>query len=147
MQKRKLGNSGLELTTVGLGTWAIGGAGWRASWGRQDDSESIAAIHRAIELGVNWIDTAAVYGLGHSEEMVGEAIRGHRHEVLVATKCGQAWGEDRQIVRTLKADSLQRVKWKAACADWESKRSICTRFTGRYPMKNWKKPGIQWRNS
>lgn len=108
MRTRKLGNSGLELTTVGLGTWAIGGAGWRASWGRQDDTESIAAIHRAIELGVNWIDTAAVYGLGHSEEMVGEAIRGHRHEVLIATKCGQAWGEDRQIIRTLKAESLRR---------------------------------------
>jgi aryl-alcohol dehydrogenase-like predicted oxidoreductase len=91
MTKRALGKSGLELTTVGLGTWAIGGAGWQYAWGAQDDRDSIAAIHRALELGIDWIDTAAVYGLGHSEEIVGRAIAGRRDKVLVATKCGLVW--------------------------------------------------------
>jgi len=71
METRKLGNSDLQVTRVGYGAWAIGGSGWQFAWGSQDDNESIAAIHRALELGVNWIDTAAVYGLGHSEEVVG----------------------------------------------------------------------------
>jgi aryl-alcohol dehydrogenase-like predicted oxidoreductase len=73
MQTRKLGNSDLQITLVGYGAWAIGGSGWQFAWGSQDDNESIAALHRALELGVNWIDTAAVYGLGHSEEVVGRA--------------------------------------------------------------------------
>jgi len=89
MKTRKLGNSELELTTMGLGTWAIGGP-WQYGWGPQDDNESIAAIHRALDLGVNWIDTAAVYGAGHSEEVVGRALKGHvREQVFVATKCGR----------------------------------------------------------
>src|SRR4029077_8034171 len=75
MEMRKLGNSDLNITRVGFGAWAIGGSGWQFGWGSQDDSESIAAIHRALELGVNWIDTAAVYGLGHSEEVVGRALK------------------------------------------------------------------------
>ena len=75
MQKRQLGSSDLYLTTVGFGTWGISGVGWRGSWGPQDDNESIQAIIRACELGVNWIDTAAVYGFGHSEEVVGKAIK------------------------------------------------------------------------
>ena len=108
MQKRQLGKTDLVLTTVGLGTWAIGGGDWRAGWGHQDDEDSIAAIRRAMELGVNWIDTAAVYGLGHSEEVVGKAIRGHRHEVMIATKCGQTWNSDREITRWLKADSIRQ---------------------------------------
>jgi len=93
MQKRKLGYSNLHLTTVGLGTWAIGGGGWAYGWGPQDDAESIAAIHRALDLGVNWIDTAAVYGLGHSEEVVRQAIAGRRDDVIIATKCGLVWDE------------------------------------------------------
>src|SRR6266853_6296618 len=75
MQTRKFGNSDLHITPVGYGAWAIGGSGWQFAWGAQDDNESIAAIHRSLELGVNWIDTAAVYGLGHSEEVVGRALR------------------------------------------------------------------------
>jgi aryl-alcohol dehydrogenase-like predicted oxidoreductase len=99
MQTRKLGYSDLHLTTVGLGTWAIGGGGWAYGWGPQDDSESMAAIRRALGLGINWIDTAAVYGLGHSEEIIGRAIpstgsghrAGRRDEVIIATKCGLVW--------------------------------------------------------
>ncbi len=78
MQARKLGYTDLYLTTVGLGTWAIGGGGWAYGWGPQDDADSIRTIQRALDLGINWIDTAAVYGLGHSEEIVGKAIRGRR---------------------------------------------------------------------
>lgn len=76
---------------MGLGTWAIGGPGWAYAWGAQDDRESVAAIRRALELGVNWIDTAAVYGLGHSEEIVAEAVAGRRDSVILATKCGRVW--------------------------------------------------------
>ncbi|MGB9871544.1 MAG: aldo/keto reductase, partial [Anaerolineae bacterium] len=80
-------------TTVGLGTWAIGGGGWAYGWGPQDDADSIRTIQRALDLGINWIDTAAVYGLGHSEEIVGKAIRGRRDQVIIATKCGLVWDE------------------------------------------------------
>jgi aryl-alcohol dehydrogenase-like predicted oxidoreductase len=93
MQTRKLGYTDLYLTTVGLGTWAIGGGGWAYGWGPQDDTDSIRAIQRALDLGINWIDTAAVYGLGHSEEIVGKAIRGRRDQVIIATKCGLVWDE------------------------------------------------------
>jgi aryl-alcohol dehydrogenase-like predicted oxidoreductase len=92
MQTRKLGYSDLHLTTVGLGTWAIGGE-WQWGWGPQDDAESIAAIQRAIDLGINWIDTAPAYGVGHSEEIVGRAIAGRRDQVTIATKCGMVWDE------------------------------------------------------
>lgn len=91
MQTRQLGDSDLGLTTVGLGTWAIGGGDWDFGWGPQDDKESVAAIQRALELGVNWIDTAAIYGLGHAEEVVAKAIAGRGDEVIVATKCGLRW--------------------------------------------------------
>src|SRR5664279_209181 len=87
MKTRKLGNSDLQITPVGFGAWAIGGPGWAYSWGAQNDDDSIAAIHRALELGVNWIDTAAVYGLGHSEEIVGRAVKTSSHKPLVFTKC------------------------------------------------------------
>src|SRR5438876_7778022 len=89
IEKRRLGKSGPELTTVGFGAWAAGGP-WKFGWGPQDDNESIAAIRKALELGVNWIDTAAIYGFGHSEEVVGRALEGVRRDtVLVATKCGR----------------------------------------------------------
>ncbi|MFB0527510.1 MAG: aldo/keto reductase, partial [bacterium] len=91
MKTRKLGWTDLNLSTIGLGTWAIGGGGWKFSWGPQDDRESISAIQRALELGINWIDTAAVYGLGHSEEIVGKAIRGLRDKPIIATKCERVW--------------------------------------------------------
>lgn len=108
MRTRKLGFTDLHLTTVGLGTWAIGGE-WKWGWGPQDDAESIAAIRRALDLGINWIDTAAAYGLGHSEEVVGQAIAGRRDEVIVATKCGIRWDESTgQPFRSLKAESVRR---------------------------------------
>jgi aryl-alcohol dehydrogenase-like predicted oxidoreductase len=108
MQKKRLGNSDMELTPVGVGAWAMGGGGWAFAWGAQDDNESIAAIHEALDRGVNWIDTAAVYGLGHSEEVVAKALAGMSSRPYVFTKCGRVWGTDRQIGKSLKADSIRR---------------------------------------
>ncbi|MDR2579268.1 MAG: aldo/keto reductase [Chitinispirillales bacterium] len=113
MEKRKLGNSDLHITRVGLGAWAIGGA-WRWGWGHQEDKDSIAAIRRAVELGVNWIDTAAVYGLGHSEEVVGAAIKDMpaNDRPYVFTKCGLCWddrdNESREAYSCLKAPSVRK---------------------------------------
>ncbi len=104
---RTLGNSDLQLTPIGFGAWAIGGGNWEFAWGPQDDEESIAAIHRALDLGINWIDTAAIYGLGHSEEVVAKAIKTSKHKPLVFTKCSMRWHADRSIYRSLKADSLR----------------------------------------
>ncbi len=103
---RRLGNSDLQLTPIGFGAWAIGGGNWEFAWGPQDDNESITAIHRALDLGINWIDTAAIYGLGHSEEVVAKALKSTSHKPLVFTKCSMRWHEDRSIYRSLKADSL-----------------------------------------
>jgi aryl-alcohol dehydrogenase-like predicted oxidoreductase len=103
---RTLGNSDLQLTPIGFGAWAIGGGNWEFAWGPQDDNESITAIHRALDLGINWIDTAAIYGLGHSEEIVGKAIKSTSRKPLVFTKCSMRWHADRTIYRSLKADSL-----------------------------------------
>ncbi len=104
---RTLGNSDLQLTPIGFGAWAIGGGNWEFAWGPQDDQESIAAIHRALDLGVNWIDTAAIYGLGHSEEMVARALKTTSHKPYVFTKSSMRWHADRSIYRSLKADSLR----------------------------------------
>ncbi len=104
---RTLGNSDLQLTSIGFGAWAIGGGNWEFAWGPQEDDESIGAIHRALELGINWIDTAAIYGLGHSEEVVGRAVKSWPGpNPLVFTKCSMRWHEDRSIYRSLKAGSL-----------------------------------------
>ena len=105
-----LGASGLEITRVGLGAWAIGGGGYDWGWGRQEDEDSIAAIHHALELGVNWIDTAAQYGFGHSEEVVGRALRdlGAAERPYVFTKGGQPQGPNRTTVQSLRRDSLRR---------------------------------------
>ena len=113
LPKRPLGKSGLEITTVGFGAWAAGGGGWAFGWGPQDDEASIAAIRHAVARGVNWIDTAAVYGLGHSEEVVGRALRDlpSAERPLVFTKCGLHWNEsDRmaQAKRALRPDSIPR---------------------------------------
>jgi len=108
MQTRKLGNSDLYITSVGYGAWAVGGSGWQFAWGSQDDNDSIAAIHRALDLGVNWIDTAAVYGLGHSEEVVARALKnwsGPRPYVF--TKCGLRWDAQGDVRRVLSADSIR----------------------------------------
>jgi aryl-alcohol dehydrogenase-like predicted oxidoreductase len=105
---RTLGNSDLQLTPIGFGAWAIGGGNWEFAWGPQDDNESITAIHRALELGVNWIDTAAIYGLGHSEEVVAKAVKSWSGaRPCVFTKCSMRWHEDRSIWRSLKANSLR----------------------------------------
>ncbi len=108
MQKQRLGNSDMELTPAGVGAWAMGGGGWAFAWGPQDDSQSIAAIHAALDRGVNWIDTAAVYGLGHSEEIVAEALAGRAERPYVFTKCERVWDENRQIHKSLKRDSVRR---------------------------------------
>jgi aryl-alcohol dehydrogenase-like predicted oxidoreductase len=104
---RTLGNSDLRLTPIGFGAWAIGGGNWEFAWGPQDDNESIAAIHRALDLGVNWIDTAAIYGLGHSEEVVARALKTTSHKPYVFTKCSMRWHDDRSIYRSLKLKSLE----------------------------------------
>jgi aryl-alcohol dehydrogenase-like predicted oxidoreductase len=107
MEKRRLGNSVYDLTVIGFGAWAIGGA-WKFGWGSQDDRDSIAAIHEALEHGVNWIDTAAVYGLGHSEAVVAEALSEWRgQQPLVFTKCTRRWRENRDPYSSLKADSIR----------------------------------------
>src|SRR5208283_3037463 len=103
---RTLGNSDLKITPIGFGAWAIGGGDWQYSWGPQDDNDSIAAIHRALDLGVNWIDTAAIYGLGHSEEVVGRAVKSSPHKPYIFTKCSMRWRADRSIYNSLKANSL-----------------------------------------
>jgi aryl-alcohol dehydrogenase-like predicted oxidoreductase len=103
---RTLGNSDLHLTPIGFGAWALGGGDWQFSWGPQDDADSIAAIHRALDLGVNWIDTAAVYGLGHSEEVVGRAVKSLSRKPYIFTKCSMRWHADRSIYNSLKAASL-----------------------------------------
>jgi aryl-alcohol dehydrogenase-like predicted oxidoreductase len=108
MQTRQLGNSDLQITPVGYGAWAIGGSGWQFAWGSQNDNDSVAAIHRSLELGVNWIDTAAVYGLGHSEEVVARALKswpGPRPYVF--TKCGLRWDSQGNVRKTLSADSIR----------------------------------------
>ncbi len=104
---RTLGNSDLQLTPIGFGAWAIGGGNWEFAWGPQDDNSSIAAIHRALDHGVNWIDTAAIYGLGHSEEMVGRALKTTSYKPYVFTKCSMRWNVDRSIYRSLKAGSVR----------------------------------------
>ena len=109
MQKRKLGFSDMEFTTCGFGAWAVGGK-WDWGWGAQDDEESLAAIERALDLGINWIDTAAAYGLGHSEEVVGKAIKGQRDQVYIATKCGLVWDDPStgKVSNRLKAWSVRQ---------------------------------------
>jgi aryl-alcohol dehydrogenase-like predicted oxidoreductase len=116
MELRKLGNSDLHITPVGFGAWAIGGSGWQFAWGAQDDKESIAAIHCALDLGINWIDTAAIYGLGHSEEIVAKALNewtGRRPYVF--TKCGMVWNDRREIGYSLGAASLRRECENSLC--------------------------------
>ena len=108
MTKKRLGNSDLEITPMGVGAWAMGGGGWAFAWGAQDDRDSIAAIHEALDRGVNWIDTAAVYGLGHSEEVVARALAGRSNRPYVFTKCERVWDETGKISASLKADSIRR---------------------------------------
>ena len=108
MIRTRFGRTGLEITRIGFGSWAIGGGNWEFGWGPQDERAALEAIERAIALGMNWIDTAAVYGLGRSEELVGHAIRGMRNRPLVFTKCSMTWDEQRQIHRSLEPESIRR---------------------------------------
>ena len=140
METRKLGKSDLTITRVGFGAWALGGGGWEFAWGPQDDADSIAAIHRALELGVNWIDTAAVYGLGHSEEIVARALKewgGPRPYVF--TKCVLRWNEKGKIWKEFSPVSIRRE-----CED--SLRRLQVNTIDLYQM-HWppedNKPGIE----
>ncbi|MBK8138929.1 MAG: aldo/keto reductase [Chloroflexi bacterium] len=108
MRTKQLGKSDLQITPVGFGAWAIGGSDWAYTWGPQDDKESIEAIHRALDHGVNWIDTAPIYGLGHSEEVVAQALKTSTHKPYVFTKCGRLWDEQGQISSVIKAESIRR---------------------------------------
>lgn len=108
MEIRQFGETGMRITPIGFGAWAIGGGNWEFAWGPQDDEQSIAAIRRALDLGVNWIDTAAVYGLGHSEEIVARALKGVAQRPYVFTKGSMVWNERREIGHSLKAASLRR---------------------------------------
>lgn len=119
MEKRKLGNSDLEITRIGFGAWAIGGSGWDFAWGDQDDKESIEAIHKALDMGINWIDTAAVYGIGHSEEVVAKALKEYGgNKPYVFTKCVMVWDRnghvrkvhDPESIRQECEDSLRRLQ-------------------------------------
>jgi aryl-alcohol dehydrogenase-like predicted oxidoreductase len=110
---RQLGNSDLQITAIGFGAWAIGGGDWKFSWGPQDDNESIGAIQHALDLGINWIDTAAVYGLGHSEKVVARALKGRAQKPYIFTKCSLLWDEDtnakrNEIGHSLKRDSIRK---------------------------------------
>jgi aryl-alcohol dehydrogenase-like predicted oxidoreductase len=108
MQTRQLGKTDLFITPLGFGSWAVGGGGWQFGWGSQDDRESIAAIDRALDLGINWIDTAAVYGLGHSEQIVGRAIKNRTRRPYIFTKCSMVWDDEGNISHSLKRDSIKR---------------------------------------
>jgi aryl-alcohol dehydrogenase-like predicted oxidoreductase len=108
LKTTQLGQTGMEITRVGFGAWAIGGGDWEFGWGPQDDEQSIAAIHRALERGVNWIDTAAAYGFGRSEQIVGRALEGVTERPFVFTKCSLLEGRDRRVVHSLKRDSIRR---------------------------------------
>jgi aryl-alcohol dehydrogenase-like predicted oxidoreductase len=108
MQTRQLGKTDLFITPLGFGSWAAGGGGWQFSWGSQDDRESIGAINRALDLGINWIDTAAVYGLGHSEEVVGRALKHRAERPYIFTKCSMVWDQEGKISHSLKRDSIRR---------------------------------------
>src|SRR5205823_879016 len=107
-QLKKLGNSDLAITPLGIGAWAMGGPGWQFTWGDQDDADSIAAIRAALDAGMNWIDTAAVYGLGHSEEVVAKALEGLSEKPYIFTKCERRWDETGRIFGSLKSDSVRK---------------------------------------
>src|SRR4051812_4089978 len=108
MTKRTLGQTDLRITPIGMGAWAIGGGKWEFAWGHQDDAESIAAIHAGLDRGINWIDTAAVYGLGHSETVVGPAIKGRTEQPYIFTKCSLVWDKAGKISDNLQAHSIRR---------------------------------------
>jgi aryl-alcohol dehydrogenase-like predicted oxidoreductase len=107
MKTRQLGNTGMHITSIGFGSWAVGGGGYRFGWGPQDDEQSITAINHALDLGINWIDTAAVYGLGHAEEVVARALKDRSDRPYVFTKCERVWNDRGEISGSLKAQSIK----------------------------------------
>jgi aryl-alcohol dehydrogenase-like predicted oxidoreductase len=108
MKTRQLGNTDMQITPIGFGSWAVGGGGYQFGWGPQDDEQSIAAINRALDLGINWIDTAAVYGLGHAEEVVARALKDRSERPYIFTKCTRVWNDRGEITGSLKAQSIKR---------------------------------------
>ncbi len=108
MEKRRLGDSDLMISPMGVGAWAMGGAGWDYGWGHQDDQQSVQAIRAAVDAGWNWIDTAAIYGLGHSEEVVGRALEGLAARPYVFTKCAMCWDDAGRIINRLKRESVRQ---------------------------------------
>ena len=136
--REPLGTTGMTITRVGFGAWAVGGPGWSFGWSVQDDSESIAAIRRAIEGGVNWIDTAAVYGLGHSERVVERALSGFApaDRPYVSTKGGLVWDENQRSLRLVRSATPPAfaVKSRIRCAASASIASTCIRCIGRPRM-------------
>ncbi len=108
MKYRKLGKNGPEISAIGFGSWAIGGSGWQFAWGEQDDADSIRSVHKALDLGINFFDTAAAYGLGHSEEILGKALSHRRTEVVLATKCGLIWDDRGMVTKNGHYDSILR---------------------------------------
>lgn len=108
MEKRRFGSTGMKITLIGFGSWAIGGENWSHGWGPQDNNKAVEAIDRALELGINWIDTAAVYGLGHSEKLVAKALEGIAEKPYIFTKCSLVWDSERNIKNCLKRDSIWR---------------------------------------
>jgi len=138
MNKRILGSQGPGLTEIGFGTWAIGGP-WEYGWGPVDDEQSVKAIHSALDLGANWIDTAAVYGLGHSEEIVARAIRGRRKNIFIATKCGMVWDDSRRVkIRASPESILKEIG--------DSLRRLQTDYIDLYQI-HWHDPETQVEDS
>lgn len=108
MKYRKLGENGPDISVIGFGSWAIGGSGWASAWGSQDDQLSLDSVRAALDAGVTFYDTAAAYGLGHSEEVIGQALKGDRDKVVLATKCGLVWDANGQISKNGTFDSIMR---------------------------------------
>lgn len=108
METRQLGNSDLHITRIGFGAWAVGGSGWYGSMGPQNEDDSVPAIHAALDRGINWVDTAALYGLGHSEEVVARALQGRSPRPYVFTKCARVWDANRNVGASMKAESIRR---------------------------------------
>lgn len=132
METRRLGNSDLAITPIGIGAWAIGGGGWNGSMGPQNDSDSVPAIHAALDSGINWIDTAALYGLGHSEEMIARALKGRSQRPYIFTKCERVWDSNGQVGASLKAKSI-RLECEA------SLRRLKTQWIDLYQI-HWPEP-------
>src|SRR5271168_2815915 len=129
MKTKILGNSDLIITPIGFGAWAVGGD-WQFGWGQQEDSLSFAAIHQALDLGVNWIDTAAVYGLGHSEEVVARALQGVSDRPYVFTKCSMVWDRKRKIGHSMKAESIRR---ECEASLWRLKVDVLDLYQVHWP--------------